>query len=202
MRKLSSLLLLLTILALQPSACSKSKQIPWSEAMAVWFGNAAAQPTDPPRKHWSRAEEDLFLKRLGYADLTVLGEVRSVGTFTKYEDPKQVTLTFVPLHTFYGDLDKRLNERGELVLKLANVALDFRRAVQVQRFLPGKRYVLLLKEKPVELQNRPEGGGWQASLWRPPPKPKPTYRWALYRPERSLLLQIRDLYRLLRNKKK
>ncbi len=200
MRKLS--LLLLTVLVSQLVGCSKTKQIPWSEAMAIWFGNAAAQPNDPPRKHWTRSEEDLFLKRLGYADLTVLGEVRMVGTFTKYEKPKQVTLTFVPLHTFYGDLEERVDERGELVLKLANVALDFRRAVQVQHFLPGKRYVLLLKEKPADPDGDKPGRGWQASLWRPPPKAKPIYRWALYRPERALLRQIRDLYELLGKKKK
>jgi hypothetical protein len=195
-------LLLLLVLAPQLMACSKTKHIPWSEAMAVWFGNAAAQPTDPPRKHWTKKEEDLFLKRLGYADLVVLGEVRSVGTFTKYEDPRQVTLTFLPLHTFYGDLETRVDERGELVLKLANVALDFRRAVQVQRFLPGKRYILVLKEKPTTERGKPKGSDWKASLWRPPPKPKPIYRWALYRPERALLRQIRDLYQLLKRKKK
>ena len=195
-------LLLLLLLGSSLTACSKNKRIPWSEAMAVWFGNSAAQPTDPPRKHWTRREEDLFLKRLGHADLTVLGVISSVGTFTKYEDPRQVTLTFIPQYTFYGSLEGRVDERGELVLKLADVALDFRRAVRVQHFLPGKRYLLMLKEKPRGLRNKPEGEGWQASLWRPPTKAKPSYRWALYRPERELLRQVRDLYKLLNKTKK
>ncbi|MCK5795924.1 MAG: hypothetical protein KAI47_01990 [Deltaproteobacteria bacterium] len=196
------ILLLLMAALSQVTACTKTQNIPWSEAMAVWFGNAAAQPTDPPHKHWTRTEEDLFLKRVGYADLALVGVVTSVGTFSRYEDPRQVTLTFKPTYVFHGDVEKRQDPRGELVLKLGDVALDFRRALQVQSFLRGKRYLLLLKEKPRISSHQRAKTGWKASLWRPPPKPKPIYRWALYRPEPKLLKQVRNLYLLLKQKKK
>lgn len=197
MRKLFALAVVMIALV----ACSKTKRSAWSDEMVLYFGNAAAQPADPPRKHWSRSEEELFLKRLGHADLTVLGVVSSVGTFSKYDDPRQVTLTFLPQKVFYGTLKDKLDARGELVLGFGEQVLDFRRAVRVGRYLPGKRYLLLLKEKPAPPASGPEGEGWEASLWRPPAKPKPIYRWALYRPEKKLLEQVKELYQLLRTTK-
>lgn len=197
MRKLFALAVVLTAFV----ACSKAKRSAWSDEMVLYFGNAAAQPTDPPRKHWTRSEEELFLKRLGHADLTVLGVVSSVGTFSKHEDPRQVTLTFLPQRVFYGSLEGKVDKNKELVLELGEQVLDFRRAVRVGRYLPGKRYLLLLKEKPAPPASGPEGEGWEASLWRPPAKAKPTFRWALYRPEKKLLEQVRELYQLLRTTK-
>jgi hypothetical protein len=181
--------------------CASQPKTKWSEELTLWFGNAAARPTDPPRRHWGRAEEELLLKRIGHADICAVGWISSVGSFERRGKEEQITLTFLPTRMLHGSLSSKLDKDGQLVLKLDGRDLDFRRALLLQRYLPGRRFLVFLKQKPGKPLPRPKQG-WRASLWRPPPPPAPIYRWALYRPEKRLIVEVKTLYRSLEKRKK
>lgn len=164
------------------------------------FSNASAQPTDPPVAYWTRHEQELFLRRIGHADATAIGIVRAVSSFGRKGDPVKVTLAFLPERVIHGSLEEGLDAQGELLLSLEDEDLDFRRAFKVQRFLPGKRFLVFFKRRPIKKSRRPRGEGWRASLWRPPPEPKPVYRWTLYGPEALLVSRVQALYRMLKKR--
>jgi len=191
------LLLLIAISTLL--GCSRAPRSPWSEQMPHWFTNAATQPTDPPFTYWTRDERELFLRRIGYADVAAIGIVRAVSSCAHKGNPTKITLAFEPKRMLHGSLDKSLNEEGDLLLTLDEEDLDFRRAVKLGSYLPGRRFLVFFKKQPAK-KNHAKGSGWKASLWRPPPKPKPTYRWSLYRPEPALIAHVQALYRLLKKR--
>jgi len=193
------LLLLMTLSTLL--GCSRApRSSPWSEQMPHWFTNAAAQPTDPPFAYWTRDERELFLRRIGYADAAAIGIVRAVSSCGHKGDPTRITLAFEPGHVLHGSLKESLNEEGDLLLTLEDEDLDFRRAVKVGSYLPGRRFLVFFKERPAKKKTNAKASGWKASLWRPPPKPKPVYRWSLYRPEPALITHVQALYRLLKKR--
>ena len=188
-------------MCLGAAACgsTRPKPVAWRDVMRRWFADAAAQPSDPPFMHWAHEEEELFLRRIGYADAAVIGQVVSVGSYHHHREAKQVSFSLRPLKLLYGTIERELDENGELLLRLDHQDLDFQRALAIQRFLPGQRFLAFLKAKPLPADQEP--AGWQASLWRPPARPLRVFHWALYRPEPALLAYTGRLYRLLDKKR-
>jgi len=191
--------LLLAVLTAAGS-CSKRKTVAWRPEMRRWFDNSTVGPNDESVDGWTRRDEELFLRRIGYADVAAIGTVRMVTTFSHHRSPRQVALAFRPRELLYGTLEGRLDAQGELALVLGEAMVGVRVARLLSEHLPGRRYLLFLKDKPVAPGPRHKVSGWRASLWRPPPVPRPEHRWALYRPEPRLLRQVRAMYRWLRHK--
>lgn len=194
--------LLLAGAILLPAGCSRTPKTAWHDSMERWFSSSAARPTDPPYARWTRQDHDLFLRRIGHADVAAVGTIRLVTTYSMYGATKQVGLLFRPQKVLHGSLEDDLDEQEELPLRLSDSAPDFRLALLLRDHLPGKRYLIFLKEKPSDEDSGPQRTGWRASLWRPPPPPPAAYRWALYRPEPALLARVREMYHWLDNKKK
>jgi hypothetical protein len=148
--------------------------------MASWYPDASVRPAAPRRLDWSRAEEELLLYRLGSADCTLVGKIRRVSTSQQFDRPQEMLLLVHPEEVLHGRLKQVLDQEGELVLRVAASNADFRLALTEEPFLPGTRYLVFLKRP------EPAANGW---------------RWALYRPERRLLEEVRAAYHRLRNRK-
>ena len=151
----------------------------------------------PPYRHWTEGDEKLFYQQLGYADATVVGLVRLVRLHSRREQPHHFGLIFEPTEVLYGELEQLADSDKDLVLGLDRSSPEFQRALATQTRLPGREFLLLVKQQP-----RPKGWpkvtGWRASLWRPPPEPAPRLVWSLYLPDAKLLEELRTLYRDLR----
>ncbi|MCB9558238.1 MAG: hypothetical protein H6707_19130 [Deltaproteobacteria bacterium] len=163
--------------------------------MNRWFDNTSVQPSEPERRYWTRADEDMLLRRLGYADVAVVGSIRVVNAFYMFDSPRQVALAFSPQQVLYGSLKGAIDDDGELFLQLGRSGLDFHLAVTLRRHLPGRRYLLFIKFRPQSAGQRSLGeiSGWRASLKRPG-KQHPTFSWVLYRPDKALLEQVQTMY--------
>ncbi len=152
--------------------------------MQVWFANSSVSPPQPPRQLWTREDEELFLRRIGFADMVAIGTIRVVTLFSHFEQHNQISVAFRPSEVLYGELKDHLSKDKELYCRLGPADLDFQMALRVQEHLPGTKYVLLLKLKPDERGKK-----------RPP-----VLRWALYRPDKRLLTEIRAMYQWLDKK--
>jgi hypothetical protein len=97
----------------------------------------------------------------------------------------------------HGSLEGLTDEDGTVPLVLAAGALDFQAAIDGQERIAGQPYLLFLKERPRR-QARPPTG-WEGSLWRRPLERR-VFQWALYRPDKPLLLRVRTMYSWHRNR--
>ena len=88
----------------------KPKRVNWQDAMQVWFSNSSVRPTEPPRDLWTRKDEELFLRRIGFADIVAIGTVRVVTLFSSLGADQQVGLAFRPIEVLHGSLEDQLSE--------------------------------------------------------------------------------------------
>jgi hypothetical protein len=175
------------ILALIATCCACSgpqkRPINWRDDMERWFSNNSTRPNETPRSMWSREEEDLLQLRVGSAEYAAIGTFRLLSIYSTFSSPKQLALVFRPQETLHGKLDDRLDKEGELMLQLTpSNSEDFRLAVQLQKQLPGKRFIVFLKEQPT--------GDDRVLL-----------RWALYGDDKELIAEIRAMYQWLEQEK-
>jgi hypothetical protein len=152
----------------------------WRDDMAELFGKSSVRPDDPPRDLWTDADVELLQKRLGYADCAALGTTRLVSTYSAFNRARQLALAFHPEELIYGSLEGELDRDGDLGLQLTPAQNDFRLAVQLQRLLPGTRYLVFLKRQPGN---------------------PPIWHWALYRDDPQLIQEVRATYDLLRRER-
>jgi hypothetical protein len=166
-------------------ACSGAQKRPinWRDDMERWFSNNSTRPNETPRNMWTREEEDLLQLRVGSADYAAIGTFRLVSIYSTFSSPKQLALAFRPQETLHGKLEERIDKEGELMLQLTpSNSEDFRLAVQLQKQLPGNRYIVFLKEQPTR-------------------DDRPLLRWALYGDDKDLQAEIRAMYQWLEQEK-
>ena len=150
--------------------------------MQRWFDNSSVRPPEPSRRLWSRDEEEMFLRRVGFSDAVAVGSARLVTMHTMLGSPRRIALAFSAEEVIYGDLDPLTDDQGDLMLPIISGDVDFQLALRVIDYLPGSRYLRLLEE-------RPTGAGKEL-------------RWSLYRPDRPLLEELRAMFRWLEKRKK
>lgn len=160
----------------------QKRPINWRDDMEGWFSNNSVRPTEEPRHMWGREDENLLQLRVGAADYVAVGTFRMVGVYTTFSSAKQIALGFRPGEVLHGKLEELLDKEGELMLQLTPASEDFRLAVHLQRYLPGNRYLVFLKEQPG-------------------PGDRPILRWALYRDDKVLLAEVRAMYQWLEQEK-
>jgi hypothetical protein len=183
----SRTLLVLSTVALALAACgpSRDKRV-WNESMKSYYSNTSVRPAEPPRTQWEHQDEDLLQRRLGYADVVVVGTAEAVNLYANFNTPKQIGVTFKPKRILYGSLEGLTDEQGNLYLQLDPGDEDFQMALRTFKHLPGSRYLLLLKHPP-EKDGR---------------KQRPKLHWATYNPDDKLLSEIEAMFRWLEKKKK
>jgi len=147
--------------------------------MGSYFENTSVKPGEPPRRLWDSVDEELLLRRMGYADTVAVGTIRLVSKYEHRGRSGQLALAFRAREVLYGSLNEDQDTEGELTLRLDPSAADYSLARKVQSQLPGTHYLLFLKR-------RPRGGD------------KPDLRWAFYRPRRKLMAEVRSRYRWLK----
>jgi len=179
------------------SACSKKQRTGWNEQMRGIFNNTSVQPPEPDRLYWSRKEDETFLRRMGHADVTAVGTIRRISTFTAFSNPKRVALAFRPTEVLHGEMDKIVDAAGEIAVELDEGQLDFHLALNIASTIPGRSYLLFLKEKPHPGQKKISG--WEGSITQPTKLPA-KYFWALYRPDKKLLSEVRAMYAWLKRR--
>jgi hypothetical protein len=167
------------------AACAARQRpiVAWREDMERLFPNSSVRPNEPPRRLWTRQEEDLFQLRVGSADYVARGTFRLISIYSTFNSPKQLAVGFRPQNLIYGDLNEYLDKDGELMLQLTPASEEFRLAVQLQKSLPGNRFIVLLKEK--------EGSDGQRVL-----------RWATYNEDPEVIAEIRTMYTWLKRYKR
>jgi len=171
------------LVALAAAGCGTAQApVTWSDDMALYFSNSSVRPSDPPRHLWTQADEELLLRRLGHAECVAIGSTKVVSEYSDLSSAKQLTMAFHPQEIVHGSLEGSLDKDGDLMLQLTPSIEDFRLAVQVQRELPGTRYIAFLKRKPA-----PDG---------------PVWHWALYAHDPALVTEIRAAYQLLEQQQK
>ena len=169
------------LLLLLPLACGKPPApAKWQASMTRWYQNSSVRPPEPPRQLWERDDEDLLLKRVGFADVVAVGTARVVTLFTMLGSPKRLALAFRPEEVIYGEVDQLKDEQGDLLLPFGPDDLDFQLGLRVFGHLAGTRYLLLLKRQPGEPVR---------------------LHWSLYRPDKKLVQEIRAMFRWLQKKK-
>jgi hypothetical protein len=146
--------------------------------MQTWYSNTSIRPDEPPRQLWTREEEELFLRRVGHADVVAIGSVRIVKLFSRLDTARRVSVAFRAQQVLHGTLKGLLDDEKQLILPINPGDLDFQMALKTQSHVVGSRYVLLLKLKPGKKQ--------------------PVLRWAIYRPEQRLLTEIRTMFKWLK----
>lgn len=147
--------------------------------MDSYFENTSVKPGEPPRRLWDTEDEELLLRRMGYADTVAVGTIRLVTNYERRGTSGQLALAFRPREVLYGSIDKDKDTDGELHLRLDPSAADYNLAKKIQSQLPGTHYLLFLKR-------RPQGDD------------KHDLRWAFYRPRRKLMAEVRARYRWLK----
>ena len=183
-RPIAARLLLLLSLSGHLACGSTPKPVTWQDSMQSWYNNGSVRPDQPPRSLWERPDEDLLQKRIGFADLVVVGTAHVVTLFSALDAPRQLALAFRPQEVIHGSLDGLVDQEGELLLTIDSSDEDFQMAVKTFEHLPGSRYLLVLKRKPSKDSKKPQ------------------VRWSLYKPDKTLLREIRAMYHWLEQKKK
>ncbi|MBK8480661.1 MAG: hypothetical protein IPL40_05740 [Proteobacteria bacterium] len=190
------------ILALALSAgCRGPRALPWRATLAPFFDGAWPLPFVPlPRAAWSRADETLFLQRIGYAEVVAVGGFRLVSRVTRDTRLLRIVLDFEADEVLLGGLEGGARLQRPLRLSLGprwpGFAVLARGAAEP---LEG-RYLLLMRHGPKPSAAATRIAGWEASLWPPPPAAAPRRRFALYRAESSLLAYARAFYRSLKRR--
>ncbi len=157
--------------------------VTWRDDFALLYSNTSVLPSDPPRHLWTRADEELLQRRLGFADCVAIGRTKIVTTYSTFSSPKQLGLSFRPSEIIHGSLEGLLDGDGDLILQLTPASTDdFQLAIKVQRTLAGTRYLVFLKQQP-----QPGRG--------------PVWHWALYRDDPELIREVRASYELLRRER-
>lgn len=159
-------------------AGSAPQGVTWKRSMSEVFDNSSVRPGEPPRRLWTRRDEDRLLRQLGYADAVALGTIRLVNK-TSMRGRRQLALAFKPTEVFHGAISRDLDSDGVLRLRLGPSSRDYHRAARVEHQLPGTRYLLFVKRKPGR-------------------RGKVRLRWAFYQPRRQLLAEVRARFRWLR----
>jgi hypothetical protein len=157
---------LMAVLCLTACASHPKHTTAWSSSMGAVFSNQSVKPAEPPRGYWTRQDEEMLLRRMGFADIVAVGTLRVVSQCNRSGVPFQLTLAFRPEEQLFGEL-----EDEEVMLRLDASSDDFQRALAVQKDLVGTRYLMFFKRKGSN-----------------------ELRWAFYRPTRSLLNEIRARY--------
>ena len=181
MSRYVNVMLGLTSLCILSAGCagSNKQEVRWSGSMASYFENTSVRPGEPPRRLWDTDDEDLLLRRMGYADAAAVGTVRLVSGYEHRGASGQIALAFRPREVLYGSLKPDRDTDGEIPLRLDPSAADYNLAKKIQKQLPGTHYLLFLKR-------RPKGEGSH------------DLRWAFYRPRRKLMAEVRIRYRGLK----
>jgi hypothetical protein len=175
--------LLLLVQSILLLSCGSSKpEVRWQDSMQDWFSNTSV-PLEPPRALWTREDEVLFQRRIGYADVASVGTIRVVNLSSVHDSDQQVSLAFRPVEMLYGSLADQLDDDKQIYLTLGPSDEDFQRALSAQRHLPGTRYLILVKWKPAKGDERVQT------------------RWALYRADKQLLAEARAMYSWLKKKR-
>lgn len=169
----------LTSLWILAAGCAgTSQQVQWRGSMGTYFESASVKPGEPPRRLWENADEELLLRRMGYADTVAVGTIRLVSAMER-RGSGQMALAFRAREVLYGSLEQDKDAEGVLRLQLDPSASDNRMANKILKQLPGTHYLLFLKRRP-----RKDG--------------KHDLRWAFYRPRRQLMAEVRTRYRWLK----
>jgi len=145
----------------------------WNPSMSHVFSNDDVRPDETPREYWTAEDEELLLRRMGFADTVVLGTLRVLTQYNRGGVATQLTLAFKPDEVLFGKV--ATDEDDEISLQPDPESQEFRSALRLQRSLPGTRYLLFLKQRP--------GVG---------------PRWAVYYPSARLLDEVRSRYAWLR----
>jgi len=168
------------------AACGHSQdKRDWNESMKGYYSNTSVRPAEPPRTQWEHDDEDLLQRRLGYADVVVVGTAEAVNLYANFNTPKQIGVTFKPKRILYGSLEGLTDSQGDLYLQLSPGDEDFQMALRVFKHLPGSRYLLVLKHPPKKDGRRQ----------------RPKLHWATYNPDDKLLREIEVMFRWLKKKK-
>lgn len=174
----------LALLALLVGACSSGagQNTAWRDDLTRIFSNNSVQPSEPPRELWTVADEEMLQRRLGHADCVAIGRMKLLSVYATFSSAKELSLVFRPKELLHGSLEGALDKDGDLQLQLTpSSSDDFRLALQLQKHLPGTRYVMFLKRQPVGSR----------AVWH----------WALYRDDPKLVAEIRAAYELLRQER-
>ena len=163
--------------------CGTNRGARWDGAMQRYYDNSSVRPSGPSRREWEQRDKDLLLRRLGHADVVVLGAATSVNLYTTNSSPKQLSVTLEPSRVIHGSIKGLTDPQGELVLRLKPGDEDFQTALRVFKHLPGSQYLLLLKHAP------PGGSG---------KRKRPRLFWATYNPDARLLAEVDALFGSLR----
>ena len=156
--------------------CASSQKPKWNGT--TFFTNQSVRVQDPPRTHWSRQDEELLLRRMGYADMVAVGTLRLVTQCNRSEVARQLTLAFHPQEELFGALEEQLDGAGEVLIQLDPSSEDFNRALNVQQEMVGTRYLVFFKREPRSGK----------------------LHWAFYSPSDRLLTEVRARYRWLSKK--
>jgi hypothetical protein len=173
----------LLALALATACSSGARQgTAWRDDLARVFSNNSVQPSEPPRELWTPADEETLQLRLGHADCAAIGRMKLLSVYASFSSARELSLVFRPQEILHGSLAGALDENGDLQLQLTpSSSDDFRLALQLQKHLPGTRYVMFLKRQPVGTR----------VVWH----------WALYRDDPKLISEIRAAYEALRQER-
>jgi len=169
------------LVTLAGAACSSGpgETTTWRDDLTRIFSNNSVQPSEPPRELWTVADEEMLQHRLGHADCVAIGRMKLLSVYATFSAARELSLVFRPQEILHGSLEGALDKEGDLQLQLTpSTSDDFRLALQLQKRLPGTRYVMFLKRQPVGSR----------AVWH----------WALYRDDPRLLAEIRAAYELLR----
>ncbi len=174
----------LLALGLLAAACGPGpgERTAWRDDLQKYFSNNSVQPSEPPRELWTVADEEMLQLRLGHADCVAIGKLKLLSVYASFSTAKELSLVFRPQELLHGSLESALDREGDLQLQLtAATSDDFRLALQLQKHLPGTRYVMFLKRQPLGSR----------AVWH----------WALYRHDPRLIAEIRAAYELLRQER-
>ena len=177
---------------LSSSGCGEPG-VRWRDEMAVWFNNSSVTPPEPDRRYWTRRDQEVLLRRLGYADVAAFGRVNLVNTMEAQGGARRIAVSFTPIKVLHGSFEGLLDAGDELLLPIGAGQLDFVYALSRTPRLPGQRYLLFVKRRPADRQTRARKG-WRGSLWYPNENAE-RFNWALYGPDPVLLGEVEAIYR-------
>lgn len=175
---------------------------PWRTELAARFPGAWPAPFDPPpRAAWTRADETLFLQRIGEAELALVGRFRLCSLVTRRTHPVRIVLDFEPEEVLLEGLDGGAALQRPLRLTVASSWPAFAALTPGQLDPLAGRYLLLVRQGAPRRHAVPPGAGWVASLWPITPARSARLRFALYRLDAALLAEARVYYRSLQRQR-